>query len=111
MSNFWFGTDELGRSIVDQTTYGIQGSFYVAALATVIASLFASVFGLLSGFFAGTVGDLFTSIIDLFLTLRILPLMILLASVLSPSLTTSALVIGVFAWPATARVARAEVLR
>ncbi len=111
MRNFWFGTDELGRSIFDQTIYGIRSSFYVAAFATVIATLFGIVFGLLSGFFPGTLGDLFTSIIDIFLTLPILPLMILLASVLSPSLTTSALVIGVFAWPATARIVRAEVIR
>ena len=109
--DYWFGTDELGRSILDQTIYGVRSSFYVAAIATVIASLLGIIIGMLSGFFEGAVGDLFTSIIDIFLTLPLLPLMILLASVLSPSLTTTALVIGVFAWPATARIVRAEVIR
>lgn len=108
---YWFGTDELGRSILDQTIYGIRSSFYVAAFATVIATFLGIVMGMLSGFFAGVIGDLFTSLIDIFLTLPLLPLMILLASVLSPSLTTTALVIGVFAWPATARIVRAEVIR
>lgn len=108
---FWFGTDELGRSILDQTIYGVRSSFYVAAFATVIATLLGIIIGMLSGFFAGAIGDLFTSVIDIFLTLPLLPLMILLASVLSPSLTTTALVIGVFAWPATARIVRAEVIR
>jgi peptide/nickel transport system permease protein len=96
---YWFGTDELGRSILDQTIYGVRSSFYVAAVATVIATLLGILIGMLSGFFQGPVGDV------------LLPLMILLASVLSPSLTTTALVIGVFAWPATARIVRAEVIR
>lgn len=109
--SYWFGTDELGRSILDQTIYGIRSSFYVAAFATVIATFLGIVMGMLSGFFAGIFGDLFTSVIDIFLTLPLLPLMILLASVLSPRLTTTALVIGVFAWPATARIVRAEVIR
>lgn len=111
MDYFWFGTDELGRSIFDQTIYGIRSSFYVAAVATAIATFMGILVGLLSGFFAGKIGDIFTSIIDIFLTLPILPLMILLASVISPSLTTTALVIGVFTWPATARIVRAEAIR
>jgi peptide/nickel transport system permease protein len=108
---FWFGTDELGRSIFDQTIYGIRSSFFVAGFATLIATVFGIVVGLLSGYFPGKVGDLFTGVIDIFLTLPILPLMIMLASVFPPSLTTLALVIGVFTWPATARIVRAEAIR
>jgi len=108
---YWFGTDELGRGIFDQTIFGIRSSFYVAAIATVIATLVGILVGMLSGFFSGLVGEIFTSLIDVFLTLPLLPMMILLASVLSPGLTTTALVIGVFAWPATARIVRAEVVR
>ncbi|MCO5228328.1 MAG: ABC transporter permease [Thermomicrobiales bacterium] len=108
---YWFGTDEMGRSIFDQTIYGIRSSFYVAAFATVIATLVGIIVGMLSGFFSGPVGEVFTGIIDVFLTLPLLPMMILLASVLSPGLTTTGIVVGVFAWPATARIVRAEVIR
>src|SRR5262245_54728231 len=91
---FPFGTDELGRSIFNQTIWGIRSSFYVSAIATVIATLVGIVIGLLSGYSRGKLGDLFTGIIDIFLTLPVLPLMILLASVFPPSRTTLGLVIG-----------------
>jgi len=111
MSYFWFGTDELGRSIFDETMWGIRSSFYVAALATAIAILLGVVVGLVSGYFRGKIGDLFTGVIDVFLTLPVLPLMILLASVIPPSRTTVALVIGLFSWPGTARIVRSEAIR
>jgi len=111
MNYFWFGTDELGRSIFDETMWGIRSSFYVAMLATVIATVLGVVIGLLSGYVRGLPGDLFTGVIDIFLTLPVLPLMILLASVIPPSRTTVALVIGLFSWPATARIVRGEAIR
>ncbi|HVC32986.1 MAG TPA: ABC transporter permease [Chloroflexota bacterium] len=111
MSYFWFGTDELGRSIFDQTMWGIRSSFYVAALATTISTGLGVLIGLISGYFRGKLGDLFTSVIDIFLTLPVLPLMILLASVIPPSRTTVALVIGLFSWPGTARIVRGEAIR
>lgn len=106
-----FGTDELGRDILAQTVWGTRSSFYVAAFATLIATGLGIVVGLLSGYFPGLGGDLFTGIIDVFLTLPVLPLIILLASVVSPSLTTLGLVIGLFSWPPTARIVRGEAIR
>ncbi|HKG24456.1 MAG TPA: ABC transporter permease [Thermomicrobiales bacterium] len=106
-----FGTDELGRDILAQTVWGARSSFYVAAFATLIATGLGIVVGLLSGYFPGLGGDLFTGVIDVFLTLPVLPLIILLASVVSPSLTTLGLVIGLFSWPATARIVRGEAIR
>jgi peptide/nickel transport system permease protein len=108
---FLCGTDELGRSIFDQTIWGIRSSFYVAALATAIATVVGITVGLLSGYFRGKTGDLFTGVIDIFLTLPVLPLMILLASVFPPSRVTLGLVIGLFSWPGTARIVRAETIR
>src|SRR5262245_63128901 len=64
-----FGTDELGRDILAQTVWGARSSFYVAAFATLIATGLGIVVGLLSGYFPGLGGDLFTGIIDVFLTL------------------------------------------
>jgi peptide/nickel transport system permease protein len=107
----WFGADELGRGIFEQTIWGIRSSFYVAALATAIATGLGVVVGLFSGYFSGKIGDLFTGVIDIFLTLPVLPLIILLASVVPPSLTTLGLVIGLFSWPPTARIVRGEAIR
>jgi peptide/nickel transport system permease protein len=106
-----FGTDELGRDILAQTIWGIRSSFYVAALATLIATGVGIIVGLFSGYLTGLVGDLFTGVIDIFLTLPVLPLIILLASVVSPSLVTLGMVIGLFSWPPMARIVRGEAIR
>jgi peptide/nickel transport system permease protein len=47
---------------------------------------------------------------DWFLVIPFLPLAIVLASVLSPSLGVIIVVIGITSWPSTARIVRAQVL-
>ncbi len=47
---------------------------------------------------------------DWFLVIPFLPLAIVLASVLGPSLFVIIVVIGITSWPSTARIVRAQVL-
>ena len=49
-------------------------------------------------------------ITEWFLVIPFLPLAIVLASVLGPSIANIILVIGITSWPATARLIRAQVL-
>jgi ABC-type dipeptide/oligopeptide/nickel transport system permease subunit len=66
--------------------------------------------GLLAGYFGGVVDTVFMWIVDLFLTLPSLLLLIVLATVLPPSILTIPLVIGITGWTTFARTVRGEVL-
>ncbi|MDA9761854.1 ABC transporter permease [Desulfobacterales bacterium] len=109
-SQFWFGTDDLARDIWSQTIYGSRISLtigFVAALITVFSGTFL---GLIAGYYGKLLDETLMRIVDFFMMLPELPLMIVLAAVLGPSLWNIILVVSLVSWPTTARVVRSQVL-
>jgi peptide/nickel transport system permease protein len=107
---FVLGTDNLGRSVAVQFLYGSRISLLVGLGATVLIILIGSVIGILSGFIGGWTDSLLMRVTDWFLVIPFLPLTIVLARILGPSVWNVILVIGVTSWPYVARVTRAQVL-
>ena len=109
-SQFWFGTDDLARDIWSQTIYGSRISLaigFVAALITVFSGTFI---GLISGYYGKMLDEVLMRIVDFFMMLPELPLMIVLAAVLGPSMWNIIFVVSLVSWPTTARVVRSQVL-
>ena len=109
-SQFWLGTDDLARDIWSQTIYGSRISLtigFVAALITVVSGTFL---GLIAGYYGKLLDEVLMRIVDFFMMLPELPLMIVLAAVLGPSMWNIILVVSLVSWPTTARVVRSQVL-
>jgi peptide/nickel transport system permease protein len=104
------GTDSLGRSVWAQFVWGARISLLVGLAATVIAIVIGSVVGILSGFYRGVGSALLERVTEWFLVIPFLPLAIVLAAILGPSIQNLILVIGITSWPSTARLVRAQVL-
>jgi peptide/nickel transport system permease protein len=104
------GTDHLGRSVGAQFVWGARVSLFVGLAATVLTMVIGSVVGIVAGFFGGWTESVLMRITEWFLVIPFLPLAIVLAAILEPSLTTIIVVIGITTWPATARIIRAQVL-
>jgi peptide/nickel transport system permease protein len=104
------GTDDAGEDVLSSLIWGARGSLLIGSFATLIAILIGASIGLLSGFYGGLKGELMMRVTDIFLVLPALPLMIVLAAVLRPSLWNVALVIGVTGWTGTARIVRSAVI-
>jgi peptide/nickel transport system permease protein len=104
------GTDKLGRSVMTQFIWGARISLLVGLAATVLAILIGSVVGIVAGFFGGWVGSVLMRLTEWFLVIPFLPLAIVLAAILGPSVENIILVIGITSWPSTARLIRAQVL-
>ncbi len=104
------GTDSLGRPIYDQLVYGSQVSLLVGIAATLIAIVIGTVVGVSAGFFGGWVDAVLNRLSEWFLVIPFIPLAIVLAAILGPSLRNIIFVIGVTSWPVTARLIRAQVL-
>jgi peptide/nickel transport system permease protein len=104
------GTDHLGRSVAAQFVWGARVSLFVGLMATFLTMLIGSVVGIVAGFFGGWPESVLMRVTEWFLVIPFLPLAIVLASILEPSITTVILVIGITTWPATARIIRAQVL-
>jgi peptide/nickel transport system permease protein len=104
------GTDNFGRSVMTQFIWGARISLLVGLAATVLAVVIGSVVGIAAGFFGGRVGGVLMRITEWFLVIPFLPLAIVLAAILGPSVENIILVIGITTWPQPARLIRAQVL-
>jgi peptide/nickel transport system permease protein len=104
------GTDNFGRSVWAQFVWGARISLLVGLAAAAIAIVVGSVVGITAGYFGKWFGAVMMRLTEWFLVIPYLPLAIVLAAVLGPSVQNIILVIGITSWPVTARIVRAQVL-
>ena len=109
-SGYPMGTDEFGRSIWTLFIWGARVSLAVGIAATVMAVGIGTVVGVVAGYVGGRTEGGLMRVTEWFLVIPFLPLAIVLASVLSRSLFTIVLVIGITSWPGIARLLRSQVI-
>ncbi len=109
-ADFPLGTDENGLSLLPLVVWGARVSLLVGFSASVISVVLGTAVGIAAGHFRGLGGAALQRLTDWFLVIPFLPLVIVLATVLSRGLFTVILVIGVTSWPGTARLIRSQTL-
>ncbi|MBV1938028.1 ABC transporter permease [Streptomyces sp. BV286] len=107
---FPLGTDQFGRSLLGLVVWGSRVSLLVGLLAAVLSVAIGALIGITAGHFRGWYATVLMRITDWFLVMPTLVLAIALATVMSRSLGTIILAIGVTTWPTTARLVRAQTL-
>jgi peptide/nickel transport system permease protein len=107
----WLGTDELGRDILARILEGGRTTLATALLVAGFAGPCGLFFGTLSGLLGGWADVLLMRLVDIALAFPRLILALALAAALGPGLLNAALAVALTAWPAYARLARAETLR
>lgn len=104
------GTTENGSDVLSQLLVGARVSIVVGFAAAAISAVLGSLVGLAGGYFGGWTDRLLDALENWFLVIPTLPLMIVLARLLDPSLTVLIAVIGLTSWAGTGRIVRAQVL-
>ena len=107
---FLLGTDNLGEDILSEIIYGGRVSITVGLIVAFLSTSFGTLIGILSGYYMKTIDEILMRATDIVLILPALPLMIILAAYLGPSIQTVILVLTVTAWPSVARVVRSQTL-
>ncbi|MFF2385071.1 ABC transporter permease [Streptomyces sp. NPDC058108] len=109
-AQFPLGTDQFGRNLLGLVVWGARVSLLVGLLAAVLSVAIGAVIGITAGHFRGWYATVLMRITDWFLVMPTLVLAIALATVMTRSIGTIILAIGVTTWPTTARLVRAQTL-
>jgi peptide/nickel transport system permease protein len=104
------GTTEAGADVLSQLMVGARVSIVVGFAAAIISAVLGAAVGLIGGYYGGLTDRLLDAFENWFLVIPQLPLMVVLARLLSPSLTVLILVIGLTSWAGTGRIVRSQVL-
>ena len=118
-----FGTDRVGRDLLNLTVHGTRVSMIIGLLATVITVAIGALLGIVSGFLGGPIDTVLMRITDFFLVLPTFVLALILAPILLDIIGTQAevfgmrmtlvviiVVIGITSWASTARIIRSQTL-
>ena len=121
-SEFWFGSDELGRDLYSRILYGGQVSLFVGIASALSAGIVGTFMGSIAGYRGGRFDNVLMRITDVFIGLPLLVVLIIMrmlpeaqpwaSTVLGPpgSIRLMVTIIALVTWMQTARIVRGVVL-
>ena len=111
------GTDESGRDLLARLMYGARISLLVAVGAVAMQMVIGTALGAIAGYFGGWVDYAIMRIADVFLSIPLLPLLLVLTAIVEDTSSKAALsfgviivILGMLSWPPTTRLVRADFL-
>ena len=110
---FPLGTDNFGADVMTKLTASIQVSLRIGLVAGIIATLIGLTIGLVAGFVGGWVDNALTFLTNIFTVIPSFVILVLISNAISESArgaTVVSVIIGLTAWPWTARSVRSQVL-
>ena len=110
LTDYWLGTDKLGRDILSRLMHGAQISVFVGIAVVGVAGTFGTVVGLLAGYRRGWADEALMRVTAIFFSFPSLILAMAIAGALGPSLRNALIAVGVVLWPVYARLVRGQVL-
>lgn len=107
----WFGTDDSARDVVARLLYGIRESIVFALLLTALTGIIGISLGAVQGFYGGWLDLIMQRVIEIWSSLPFLYIIIIVASIVEPTLVMLVLLLLLFRWMGLAQPVRAEFLR
>lgn len=109
-TTYWFGTDQVGRSVLLMVIWGGRVSLQVGIVAAVLSVTLGTVIGMCAAHFGGWTSWLLMRLTDWFVVLPSLVLAVALVIARGPSRTTIILAIALTTWASTARLVRSQTM-
>ena len=107
----WLGTDDQGRDVLARIIYGFRLSVLFALALTFFSASIGIFAGAAQGYFGGWVDLLFQRLIEIWQGLPGLYILIIISSILVPSVGVVLFILVLFGWTGMVEVVRTEFLR
>ena len=107
---YLLGTDHLGRDMVSRLIHGGRISITVGVLGVLVSGTIGIFLGLMAGYYRGVVDDVIMRAVDVFMSVPLLLLALMVLFILGPSFTNIIIVFAVARWMLFCRVTRGVVL-
>ncbi len=106
-----FGTDSTGRDLYSRLLYGGRISILIGITSALTTSIIGTIFGLIAGYFGGKIDVLLIRISEVLQSFPMIILVMVLVTILGPSVSNMILVFTLIGWMTVFRIVRNEVLR
>jgi len=113
----WLGVDEVGRDLLSRLLWGARISLMIGFVTVIVEVLIGATLGAVAGYYGGWIDWVIMRVTDVFLSIPLLPLLLVLTGVVvassnkaSLSLWVIVLIIGALSWTSVARLVRASFL-
>ena len=107
---FVFGTDHLGRDYLSRLIYGGRISISVGILGVLVSGTIGVFLGLIAGYYRGVIDDIIMRTVDVFMSVPLLLLALMVLFILGPSFMNIIIVFAVARWMLFCRVTRGVVM-
>ncbi|PVH28766.1 ABC transporter permease [Pararhodobacter oceanensis] len=106
-SQFWLGTDNIGRDLLTRMIYGGRTTIFVASLATILSFTLGAVLGFTAAVYGGLVDQVMSRTNDLVMSIPTLIFALVVLSVMPVTLPVLILVMGLLDSTRVFRLSRA----
>jgi peptide/nickel transport system permease protein len=109
-AEYWFGTDDLGRSVFARVMYGLRTSLLIGLSAVGLAVMVGVPLGLLAGYFGGRLDALIVRLLEIDLAFPSILLAIAIVAVLGPGTMNTVYAIAIATVPIYALTVRSSAM-
>ena len=110
-SEYWFGTDDMGRDLFTRVCVGGRVSIYIGLACTCVMFVVGSLVGALAPLKGGWVDDLIMRICELIGNLPYLIIVVILSMVMGRSMFSLVFAMSLTSWVGTTRMVRGQILQ
>jgi microcin C transport system permease protein len=107
----WLGTDDQARDVFARVLYGFRISILFAIALAFGSSIIGVIIGAMQGYFAGWIDLIGQRILEIWSGLPVLFLLIIMSSIITPSIWWLLLIMLLFRWTSLVDLVRAETLK
>jgi peptide/nickel transport system permease protein len=104
------GTDSLGRDVFARLLSGGQVSLFIGFLATIVGLIVGVPLGTLAGYFRSKVELVIMRTADIFMSFPYIILVLVMVSLIGPSVWSVAVIMGIMSWTRFARLIHGNVI-